>query len=128
MVTAVSVFKEDPKNAGLQSMQGVGGYSKVFGADMPTDVWTGYMTAALQGRPVRQFRPAPTLGQSTDEYGAPSPTPSATATPTDTAGATTGGAGDGGLLGGTTGGGTSPTPAPTTSPPATAGIRGGAAR
>ncbi|MFJ5531109.1 transglycosylase domain-containing protein [Streptomyces sp. NPDC093261] len=80
MVTAVSMFKEDPKNSGLQSMKGVGGFSKVFGADMPTEVWTGYMTAALQGQPVQQFPPAPTLGQSTDEYGAPSPTPSATAT------------------------------------------------
>ncbi|MFI2200465.1 transglycosylase domain-containing protein [Streptomyces sp. NPDC020192] len=87
LVTSVSMFKEDPKNAGLQSMQGVGGFSKVFGADMPTEVWTGYMTAALQGQPVRQFPPAPQLGQGTDEFGAPSPTPSATrstpsATPT----------------------------------------------
>ncbi|MGW5653781.1 transglycosylase domain-containing protein [Streptomyces humi] len=81
LTTAVSMFKENPKNAGLQSMQGVGGYAKVFGADMPTEVWTGYMTAALRGQPVQQFPPAPALGQSTDEYGAPSPTPSATAAP-----------------------------------------------
>ncbi|MET8721503.1 transglycosylase domain-containing protein [Streptomyces misionensis] len=120
LVTSVAMFKEDPKSAGLQSMKGVGGYSKVFGADMPTEVWTGYMAAALQGQPVRQFPPAPQLGQSTDEFGAPSPTPSATSstssatpttaapsptsgtchgrkkdcpspTPTDTAGTTTGG-------------------------------------
>ncbi|MFK0156010.1 transglycosylase domain-containing protein [Streptomyces sp. NPDC090493] len=87
LTTAVSMFKEDPKNAGLRSMQGVGGYAKVFGADMPTEVWTGYMTAALRGQPVQQFPPAPQLGQSTDEYGAPSPTPSVTApqsTPTAT--------------------------------------------
>ncbi|WP_316739217.1 transglycosylase domain-containing protein [Streptomyces sp. MK7] len=87
LVTSVAMFKEDPKNAGLQSMQGVGGYSKVFGADMPTEVWTGYMTAALRGQPVRQFPPAPQLGRSTDEYGAPSPTPSPTAS-TPTAGPT----------------------------------------
>ncbi|MEV0742706.1 transglycosylase domain-containing protein [Streptomyces sp. NPDC050549] len=144
LVTSVAMFKEDPKNAGLQSMQGVGGYAKVFGADMPTEVWTGYMTAALQGQPVQQFPPAPQLGQSTDEYGAPSPTPSPTAstptapvtpspsagtchpkkdcpspTPTDTSGTITGGTGDGGLLGGTTGGATqstSPTPTPTPTP------------
>ncbi|MFJ9542457.1 transglycosylase domain-containing protein [Streptomyces sp. NPDC101225] len=146
LVTSVSMFKEDPKNAGLKSMQGVGGFSKVFGADMPTEVWTGYMTDALQGQPVQQFPSAPELGQGTDEYGAPSPTPtenapSATPTapatpsptsachgqkkncaspsPTDTSGATTGGAGDGGLIGGAggaTGGSTSPTPTPTTSP------------
>ncbi|MEU9992569.1 transglycosylase domain-containing protein [Streptomyces sp. NPDC048045] len=79
MVTSVAMFKEDPKNAGLQSMQGVGGYSKVFGADMPTEVWTGYMTPALQGQPVQQLPPAPQLGQATDENGAQSATPSATA-------------------------------------------------
>ncbi|MER5543896.1 transglycosylase domain-containing protein [Streptomyces sp. NPDC002589] len=131
LTTAVSMFKEDPKNSGLQSMQGVGGFSKVFGADMPTEVWTGYMTAALQGQPVQQFPPAPQLGQSTNEYGAPSPTPSPTAStphatssasatpspsagpchhrkkncpdpsPTDTSGATTGG----GLTGGAGDGG-----------------------
>ncbi|MFS4092767.1 transglycosylase domain-containing protein [Streptomyces sp. AF1A] len=80
LVTSVAMFKEDPKNAGLQSMQGVGGYSKVFGADMPTEVWTGYMTAAHQGLPVQQFPPAPQLGKGTDEGGAPSPTPSVTVT------------------------------------------------
>ncbi|MGW1160873.1 transglycosylase domain-containing protein [Streptomyces sp. NPDC002513] len=88
LTTAVSMFKENPKDVGLQSMQGVGGYSKVFGADMPTEVWTGYMTAALQGQPARQFPRAPSLGQSTNEFGAPSPAPSATATqstPTPTA-------------------------------------------
>ncbi|WP_369386632.1 transglycosylase domain-containing protein [Streptomyces sp. CG1] len=78
LVTSVAMFKEDPKNAGLQSMQGAGGYSKVFGADMPTEIWTGYMTAALQGQPVQQFPPAPQLGHGTNEYGAPSPSPSAT--------------------------------------------------
>ncbi|MFG3023163.1 transglycosylase domain-containing protein [Streptomyces sp. NPDC048254] len=153
LTTAVSMFKEDPKKAGLQSMQGVGGYAKVFGADMPTEVWTGYMTAALQGQPVQQFPPAPQLGQSTDEYGAPSPTPSATvpqstptATPTAPASPTptttpchrhrrhcvspsptdttgTTAGTGGGLLGGTTGGNTSPSP--TTSSPAPAVTRGG---
>ncbi|WP_233273221.1 transglycosylase domain-containing protein [Streptomyces broussonetiae] len=76
LTTAVSMFKEDAKNAGLQSMQGVGGFSKVFGADMPTEVWTGYMSAALQGQPVQQFPPAPQLGHGSNEFGAPSATPS----------------------------------------------------
>ncbi|MEU9404159.1 transglycosylase domain-containing protein [Streptomyces sp. NPDC048281] len=89
LTTAVSMFKEDPKNAGLQSMQGVGGYAKVFGADMPTEVWTRYMTAALQGQPVQQFPPAPELGQGTDENGAPSPTPTPTASAVQSAPAAT---------------------------------------
>ncbi|MEU1455289.1 penicillin-binding transpeptidase domain-containing protein [Streptomyces avermitilis] len=155
LTTAVSMFKEDPKNAGLQSMQGVGGYAKVFGAGMPTEVWTGYMTAALRAQPVQQFPPVPQLGQSTDEYGAPSPTPSATvaqstppatptvlATPTPTTApcrghgkhcvspsptdtAGTTAGTGGGLLGGTTGGNTSPSPTPTTSTPAPTSVRGG---
>ncbi|MGW0476294.1 transglycosylase domain-containing protein [Streptomyces coeruleorubidus] len=74
--TAVAMFKENPKNSGLQSMAGVGGYSKVFGADMPTQVWLGYMTAALQNQPVLSFSTAPPLGKGTDENGAPSPSPS----------------------------------------------------
>ncbi|MER6711276.1 MULTISPECIES: transglycosylase domain-containing protein [unclassified Streptomyces] len=86
--TAVAMFKENPKNSGLQSMAGVGGYSKVFGADMPTQVWLGYMTAALQGRPVLSFPAAPQLGQGANENGAPSPgpspSPSASPTPSPT--------------------------------------------
>ncbi|OLZ68889.1 hypothetical protein AV521_18980 [Streptomyces sp. IMTB 2501] len=132
LTTAVSMFKEDPKNAGLQSMQGVGGFSKVFGADMPTEVWTGYMTAALQGQPVRQFPAAPSLGQGANEFGTPTATPKPTASspsatpatpsptpgdchhrkkgcvspsPTDTSGATTTGGTDGGLTGGAGDGG-----------------------
>ncbi|MEU7305966.1 transglycosylase domain-containing protein [Streptomyces sp. NPDC007206] len=79
LVTSVAMFKENPKNSGLQSMKGVGGFSKVFGADMPTEVWTNYMTAALQGQPVRKFPPAPSLGQGANEFGTPSATPSRTA-------------------------------------------------
>ncbi|WP_262505152.1 transglycosylase domain-containing protein [Streptomyces sp. TRM68367] len=78
--TAVSMFKEGPGNSGLKGMAGVGGYSKVFGADMPTQVWLGYMSAALQGRPVKSFPPTPPLGQGANENGAPSPTPSASPT------------------------------------------------
>lgn len=75
--TAVTMFKEGSGNSGLKSMSGVGGYSKVFGADMPTQVWLGYMSAALQGQPVKPFPPAPPLGNGANENGAPSPTLSA---------------------------------------------------
>ncbi|MEU0196445.1 transglycosylase domain-containing protein [Streptomyces afghaniensis] len=78
--TAVTMFKEGSGNSGLRSMSGVGGYSKVFGADMPTQVWLGYMSAALQGQPVQSFPPAPPLGRGADENGAPSAAPSASPT------------------------------------------------
>ncbi len=130
--TAVAMFKENPSDGKLESMEGVGGYSKVFGADMPTQVWTQYMIEALQGKPIADFPAAPPLGKGADEAGAPSPSPSPTitATPTPTPSATpcnplagtcqsmpptpspTDGAAGGGFFGGTGGG---PTPNPTNS-------------
>jgi membrane peptidoglycan carboxypeptidase len=79
--TAVAMFKENPNNTGLKGMTGVGGYSKVFGADMPTQVWLGYMTSALQGQPVLNFPAPPSLGNGSDESGAP-PSPTPVPTPT----------------------------------------------
>ncbi|MFF3467142.1 transglycosylase domain-containing protein [Streptomyces sp. NPDC002619] len=145
--TSVVMFKEDPKKAGLQSMVGVGGMAKVFGADMPTEVWTGYMTAALKGTPVKNFPPAPQLGEGTSENGAPSPSPSApssapaspTVTPSQSASSSPSvtscsqlgctsptpsptdtsstGGGTGGSFGGPPGGGSTPTPTPTPKKP-----------
>ncbi|WP_245797500.1 transglycosylase domain-containing protein [Mangrovactinospora gilvigrisea] len=80
LVTSVSMFREDPKHPALLSMKGVGGDEKVYGANMPTEVWTNYMQAALHGKPVQNFPQAPDLGKGADENGAsPSPSP----TPTD---------------------------------------------
>jgi membrane peptidoglycan carboxypeptidase len=74
--TAVVLFKEDPQHPTLESMAGVGGYTKVFGGVMPTQVWTAYMKAALAGRPVVGFPSAPRLGKGADEPGARSPSAS----------------------------------------------------
>jgi membrane peptidoglycan carboxypeptidase len=82
--TAVVLFKEDPKHPTLQSMTGVGGYTKVFGGVIPTQVWTDYMTAALVGQPTVNFPAAPNLGTGANEYGAPAPSPSTPPTPTAT--------------------------------------------
>ncbi|MEZ0064164.1 membrane peptidoglycan carboxypeptidase [Streptacidiphilus sp. MAP12-20] len=77
--TSVVLFKEDPNHQGLLSMKGVGGYAKVFGAVMPTEVWVDYMTTALNGQPTKDFPPAPTLPKGGNESGAPSASPSASA-------------------------------------------------
>ncbi len=77
LVTAVTMFKEDPQHPTLQSMSGVGGFTKVFGGVMPTEVWTRYMTEALRGMPALPFPAAPRLGLGADEPGAPSAAPSA---------------------------------------------------
>jgi membrane peptidoglycan carboxypeptidase len=85
--TSVVMFKEDPNNQGLQSMTGVGGFKKVFGAVMPTQVWVDYMTAALQGQPTKDFPPAPLLPKGGNESGAPSASPSPTASASATSSA-----------------------------------------
>jgi membrane peptidoglycan carboxypeptidase len=90
LVTSVTMFKEKP-NGGLESMAGVGGEPKVYGANMPTDVWLGYMQAALAGQPVKDFPPMPDLGKGVDENGAPAPSasPSVSASPSPNASAST---------------------------------------
>jgi membrane peptidoglycan carboxypeptidase len=76
LATSVVLFREDPHHPQLQSLVGVGGLQKVFGGDIPTEIWTRYMRDALAGLPDTPFpAPAP-LGHGTDEPGAPSPSPS----------------------------------------------------
>ncbi|MET7379051.1 transglycosylase domain-containing protein [Streptomyces sp. NPDC005526] len=77
LATSVVLFREDPAHPQLQSLIGVGGLRKVFGGDIPTEIWTQYMRDALAGLPDVPFpAPAP-LGRGADEPGVPSPSPSA---------------------------------------------------
>ncbi|MFF3907309.1 transglycosylase domain-containing protein [Streptomyces sp. NPDC001848] len=88
LATSVVLFREDPDHPQLQSLVGVGGLQKVFGGDIPTEIWTQYMRDALAGLPDAAFPgPAP-LGHGADELGAPSPSPSRTAPPAKRGGST----------------------------------------
>ncbi|GAB7032025.1 transglycosylase domain-containing protein [Streptomyces sp. NPDC021749] len=78
LATSVVLFREDAAHPQLQSLVGVGGLQKVFGGDIPTEIWTRYMSDALAGLPVTPFPTAAPLGHGTDEPGAPTPSPSAT--------------------------------------------------
>ncbi|MFC9926912.1 transglycosylase domain-containing protein [Streptomyces sp. NPDC127190] len=79
LATSVVLFREDPAHPQLESLIGVGGLQKVFGGDIPTEIWTRYTRAALAGRSVIPFpAPAP-LGHGADEPGTPSATPKAPA-------------------------------------------------
>ncbi|WP_307624167.1 transglycosylase domain-containing protein [Streptomyces sp. V3I7] len=78
--TSVAMFRENPKNHKLLSMNGTAGVASIHGGDIPTSVWTEYMKVALQNEPDSPFPPAVKIGQIADEAGAPSPTPSASAT------------------------------------------------
>ncbi|MEV5144334.1 transglycosylase domain-containing protein [Streptomyces sp. NPDC052727] len=82
--TSVAMFRENPKDHELLSMNGTAGVDSIHGGDIPTQVWTEYMKAALKGKNDPGFPDATEIGKVQDEAGAPSPTPSVTITPSPT--------------------------------------------
>ncbi|MFJ7151154.1 transglycosylase domain-containing protein [Streptomyces sp. NPDC100445] len=86
--TSVAMFRENPKDHKLLSMNGTAGADSIHGGDIPTSVWTEYMMSALKGKNDPGFPAATEIGTLKDEVGAPTPTPSATFTPTPTPSAT----------------------------------------
>lgn len=79
--TSVALFREDPEHPRLLSMEGVGGGQKIFGGDIPTEIWTRYMRDALAGLPDTPF-PAPgSLGGGASDPAVASPSPSSSAPP-----------------------------------------------
>lgn len=78
--TSVAMFRENPKDHELLSMNGTAGVASIHGGDIPTSVWTEYMKAALKGKSDPGFPEATKIGEVNDEVGAPSPTPTVTAT------------------------------------------------
>jgi membrane peptidoglycan carboxypeptidase len=82
--TSVAMFRENPKDHKLLSMNGTAGVDSIHGGDIPTLVWTEYMKAALKGKSDTGFPDAEKIGVVQDEAGAPSPTPSVAITPSET--------------------------------------------
>ncbi|MEW2129221.1 transglycosylase domain-containing protein [Streptomyces sp. NPDC005435] len=82
--TSVAMFRENPENHTLLSMNGTAGADSIHGGDIPTLVWTEYMQAALQGKSDPGFPDPTKIGKVQDEAGAPSPTPSISLTPSAT--------------------------------------------
>ncbi|MEU1007086.1 transglycosylase domain-containing protein [Streptomyces sp. NPDC005890] len=82
--TSVAMFRENPKDHKLLSMNGTAGVDSIHGGDIPTLVWTEYMKAALKGANDLGFPDATEIGTVQDEAGAPSPTPSVTIKPSPT--------------------------------------------
>ncbi|MEQ8145759.1 transglycosylase domain-containing protein [Streptomyces sp. OP7] len=78
--TAVAMFREDPKSHKLLSMNGTAGKDSIHGGDIPTEVWTEFMKAALKGESDPGFPKAEKIGEVADGVGAPSPSPSVTET------------------------------------------------
>ncbi|MEU6595434.1 transglycosylase domain-containing protein [Streptomyces sp. NPDC046881] len=86
--TSVAMFRENPKDHKLLSMNGTAGVDSIHGGDIPTLVWTEYMKDALKGTNDLGFPDATEIGTVQNEAGAPSPTPSVTITPSKTPSAT----------------------------------------
>jgi membrane peptidoglycan carboxypeptidase len=86
--TAIMMFKEDPNKKVLESMAGVGGYSKVFGGVMPATVWKDYTTGINADTSLQFNAPTALATPGVSESGAPS-TASASATASATTKATT---------------------------------------
>ncbi|MEG8276272.1 transglycosylase domain-containing protein [Streptomyces sp. AHA2] len=82
--TSVAMFREDPKSARLLSMNGTAGEQSIHGGDVPTQVWTEYMKAALDGEPDLGFPPAEKIGTIQDALGAPTPKPTPSEQPSET--------------------------------------------
>ncbi|MEW1868362.1 transglycosylase domain-containing protein [Streptomyces caelestis] len=80
LATSVAMFREDPKDHKLLSMNGTAGEESIHGGDVPTQIWTEYMKVALKGEEDPGFPKAEKIGEIADGIGAPSPTPTATET------------------------------------------------
>ncbi|MGW2948697.1 transglycosylase domain-containing protein [Streptomyces eurythermus] len=86
--TSVAMFRENPKDHKLLSMNGTANTDSIHGGDIPTQVWTDYMMAALKGQNDPGFPKATPIGTVQNQAGAPSPTPSFTPTPSRSPSAT----------------------------------------
>ncbi|MEV7414387.1 transglycosylase domain-containing protein [Streptomyces sp. NPDC089919] len=74
--TAVTLFRTDPtsEDKELMSMNGTGGISSIHGGDIPAEIWTSYMKAALKTS--ADFPEAEDIGVDADGDGAPTADPS----------------------------------------------------
>ncbi|MFB7472750.1 transglycosylase domain-containing protein [Kitasatospora sp. NPDC056184] len=83
LTTSVAMWREDAAHPGRLSLNGTGGKDSVHGGDVPADVFTRYMKAALANEKKLDFPTPQPVGSQVDSSGAPS-TASATPTPTST--------------------------------------------
>ncbi|MFJ9375119.1 transglycosylase domain-containing protein [Streptomyces sp. NPDC101455] len=82
--TSIAMFRENPKDAELLSMNGTAGVASIHGGDIPTSIWTEYMEGALKGKSDPGFPDATKIDKVSNEDGAPTPTPTPVVTPSET--------------------------------------------
>lgn len=88
LVTSVAMWREDPNKHDRESLNGTGGKESIHGGDIPTDIFTRYMKAALANEKKMDFPTPQPVGTEVDSSGAPS-TATATATQTPSSAPTT---------------------------------------
>ncbi len=71
------------KGTGKADLDGVGGLTTFFGGEYPARIWTAFMTAAMQGKEVKDFPPAANVGEAVNPQPSFTPEPT-TETPTET--------------------------------------------
>ncbi len=73
--TAVAMWRQKDTKTGprFYSLRGIGGYSQIYGGQLPADIWRDYMTVAMTGKPVEQFPPPANIGE-VHKYATPTPT------------------------------------------------------
>ncbi|MFG2814603.1 transglycosylase domain-containing protein [Streptomyces sp. NPDC048410] len=81
--TSVAMFRENPEDHRLLSMNGTAGKDSIHGGDIPTSVWTEYMLAALKGKNDPGFPDAVKIPKIHNEAGAPTPKPKPSVTPSE---------------------------------------------
>ncbi|MGW3110789.1 transglycosylase domain-containing protein [Streptomyces sp. NPDC001091] len=84
LATSVAMFRENPADHRLLSMNGTAGKDSIHGGDIPTSVWTEYMLDALKGKNDPGFPDAVKIPKIQNEVGAPTPTPKPSITPSPT--------------------------------------------
>ena len=57
LATAVGMYKGDGRLVEENQLVNIGGYSEITGGTLPAQIWTSYMTTALQGQPVAELPP-----------------------------------------------------------------------
>ena len=128
LVTSVGLFAEDPTTHGRVSLGDAAGVTRVNGGTFPAQIWTDYMTAALDGQPDEPFdlqisssNAAPTAAPSSASTSAPAtPSSSASGNPPATGSEPVASqtAGQGGSTTPSVPAGTTPPPTTPSSPPA----------
>ncbi|WP_019631621.1 transglycosylase domain-containing protein [Actinomadura atramentaria] len=79
--TAVAMWRETKDGKKRLSLKGIGGYSQIYGGDVPAMTFQRFMTKALEGKEIEQLPPPGNVGTVAD-WAAPKPRETTSTKPT----------------------------------------------